>query len=361
MGRQAAFTRCGYRLLINAVLLLAAFQLAGCGKFDRTAIKMPTFKFVTTENLHSIAYVDEQHIWFSGNYGTILFSSDGGSTWTKQETGLNTELLCTMAFADTRRGWAAGTGGTIMHTVDGGTTWSRQQSGVDGHILDMFFLDAERGWAVGEFGLIIHTADGGATWSTLSEPMDTLYNDVYFVDPLTGWIVGEFGTILHTRDGGETWISQTWDDGRDDAVIDDIWERPRPSLYGTWFQDSRRGWIVGMDGIILHTDDGGNIWERLASGTDKPLYSICIRGSRAWITGNKGAYLSSEDGGMVWTVHDEAIKTKYWLRDVAFINETQGLIVGASGTIIRSSDGGQSWDILSGFRYDIDEFGLADF
>lgn len=350
------------RALLIAGLTLTACLAIGCGKFDRSAIKMPTFAFVTTENLHSIAYVDAQHLWVSGNYGTMLFSADGGATWRRQHTGLDTELLCTLSFVDARRGWVAGTGGVIIHTSDGGETWTRQDSGVEGHILDMFFLDPMRGWAVGEFGLILHTQDGGKNWMTLSEPQDTLYNDVFFVDPQRGWIVGEFGTIMHTSDGGQTWQLQSWADDDSVAEEDDaIWERPKPSLYGLWFADAQRGWIVGMDGIILYTADAGATWTRQQSGTDKPLYSISINNNNGWIVGNKGVYLTASDGGMTWHVHEEAIKTKYWLRDIAFVDERNGLIVGASGTIIRSTDAGLNWDIVSGFRYDIDEFGLADF
>ncbi|MEI6126098.1 MAG: hypothetical protein WCQ99_06035, partial [Pseudomonadota bacterium] len=65
-------------------LSLLAILLPCCNKFDRSKIKMPKFDFVTTENIHSISYVDKEHVWVSGNYGTICFSSDGGQTWVKQ-------------------------------------------------------------------------------------------------------------------------------------------------------------------------------------------------------------------------------------------------------------------------------------
>ena len=69
----------------------------------------------------------------------------------------------------------------------------------------------------------------------------------------------------------------------------------------------------------------------------------------------------SDDGGDTWTAKADAIKTKFWLREVSFVDEKHGLIVGARGTIARSDDGGKSWDLISGYRYDMEEFGLADF
>jgi photosystem II stability/assembly factor-like uncharacterized protein len=69
----------------------------------------------------------------------------------------------------------------------------------------------------------------------------------------------------------------------------------------------------------------------------------------------------SSDGGSTWQVKEDAIKTKFWLRKVAFCDAMHGLIVGARGTIVLSDDGGAHWNIISGFTYDMPEFGLADF
>jgi photosystem II stability/assembly factor-like uncharacterized protein len=349
------------KLIQNLILFTVLLSvITGCGKFDRSKIKMPEFDFATTENLHSVALVDEQHIWASGSYGTILFSADGGKTWTKQTSGIEEILLGSIAFANRNEGWAAGVKGTIVHTTDGGRTWAKQQSGVEYDIHDLFFLNARQGWAVGEFGLVLHTDNGGKQWKQQKESSDLFYNDVFFTDSLTGWIVGEYGTILHTQDGGATWQPQECRALA--AAVEDVdWDRPLPALYGTCFINSRQGWIVGLDGIILKTVDGGKTWAMSESPTDKPLYSIVMKGQKGWIVGNKGAYLMSHDGGETWTARGDAIKTKFWLRELSFDDEMHGLIVGARGSIARSDDGGKTWDLVSGYRYDMEEFGLADF
>ncbi len=78
------------------------------------------------------------------------------------------------------------------------------------------------------------------------------------------------------------------------------WEKPLPALYGIVFADRPAGWIVGMDGVILHTADGGMTWKKIDSGTDKPLYSPGGQRRKGWAVGNKGVYLTSSDGGMTW-------------------------------------------------------------
>ncbi len=340
--------------IVSALLILGA-----CGKFDRSKIAMPKMKFITGENLHSVKFIDAGHLWIFGNHGTIYFSGDGAATWTKQETGLEI-LLGDASFVSKDEGWAVGVAGTVIHTTDGGKTWKPQRSGIEKDLLAVFFLDAQQGWAVGEYGTLIHTADGGATWATMMEPEDKGYNNVLFVDQNTGWVIGEFGTILHTEDGGKSWTPQECKDF-DAAVKAAGWDRPKPTLYGICFLDKDHGWLTGMDGVIIRTTDGGKTWNTLPSGTDKPIYSIQIKGNRGWAVGNKGIYLMSEDGGATWHPKDKVIKTKYWLRQIAFNDEKNGLVVGATGTVATTNDGGNTWKIISGFSYEMEEFGLADF
>ena len=134
-----------------------------------------------------------------------------------------------------------------------------------------------------------------------------------------------------------------------------------PALYEVYFEDEDKGWIVGMDGIILKTENGGKLWRKLETDFDTPLYSIAIKGKKGWIVGKEGYYLISEDGGETWEVKDDVIKTRFWLRDVSFSDENNGWVVGARGTVARSTDGGKSWELISGMSYDMPEYGLADF
>ena len=48
--------------------------------------------------------------------------------WRAQSSNTDATLM-DAAFADSSRGWAVGVGGTVLHTSDGGTTWERQNSG----------------------------------------------------------------------------------------------------------------------------------------------------------------------------------------------------------------------------------------
>jgi len=71
-----------------------------------------------------------------------------------------------VSFTDANTGTAVGTYGTILRTTNGGDTWTRQTSGTTEWLFGISFTDANTGTAVGAVGIILHTTNGGATWSS---------------------------------------------------------------------------------------------------------------------------------------------------------------------------------------------------
>jgi len=342
---------------------LLGLLFLGC-KPGRPEFALPKIKMITGENLHSVCVFNPKEVSVFGNYGVIYHTSTGGAgieDWTLQESGIEELLLCEATFIDRNSGWAVGTKGTIIHTLDGGKKWVKQESGTEKNLFSVSFVDARNGCVVGEFGTILHTTDGGGSWEFQSKDSDKMLNSVCFVDNRNGWVVGEFGTILHTTDGGERWKEQRCEDIETKVDMFSFDWKPTPALYEVDFIDRDRGWIVGMEGIILKTENGGKKWRKLETNCDIPLYSIDIKGNKGWAVGNRGYYILSLDGGETWVVKDGLIKTRFWLRDVAFSDENNGWIVGAMGTVAHSTDGGMSWELVSGLSYDMPEYGLADF
>jgi len=346
-----------------AVILLCLFlcsAVAGC-KGRMSSPKPPPNLFkITGANLYDVATVGLDQIWLVGSYGAIYHSMDGGKNWSRQVSGTE-NLLSSITFLNEKRGVISGTYGTLLVTENGGNNWVLQSTGTQEHLLGLYFLNTDLGWAVGTMGTILHTKDGGKTWAFQREQEDIMLNDVCFVDEKTGWAVGEFGTVLHTRDGGKSWVKQKAKTLF--AHEDDIWADEPLTLYGVKFVDQSRGWVVGMEGVLLRTEDGGKSWIDLRDSTNikKPLYDVEIKGNRGWIVGSGGNYLFSEDGGKSWQLMDEAIKTRFWLTGISFSNQDRGWIVGARGAVVKTEDGGKTWTMLSGLTYDVPEFGLADF
>jgi photosystem II stability/assembly factor-like uncharacterized protein len=216
-------------------------------------------------NLVRIHFADSRTGWVVGYGGTILHTTDGGETWTKQVSSTTLRFV-RIHFADFRMGWVVGYGGTILHTTDGGEIWTKQDSGTTLSLVRIHFADSRTGWVVGHGGTILHTTDGGETWKKQVSGTTSHLWQIHFADSRTGWVVGNGGTILRTIDGGKTWTKQ--DSGT------------TLNLVRSHFADSRTGWVVGEGGTILATRDYDlkladlTIYEQIARAKNSPLAGL---------------------------------------------------------------------------------------
>src|SRR5438874_790577 len=80
----------------------------------------------TTNNLHGVACLSPSTCVAVGVGGTILRSTDGGSTWRRQPSGTRDDLL---HVACVRPSTCLAVGfGMILRSTNGGSTWRRQPS-----------------------------------------------------------------------------------------------------------------------------------------------------------------------------------------------------------------------------------------
>ena len=173
------------------------------------------------------------------------------------------------------------------------------------------------------------THDNGASWNRLDINSNVTLHATAFQDANRGLIVGDDGTILATEDGGKTWNPRT--SGTKEHLL---------SIYTVGDQ----AWAGGFDGVLLHSGDGGKTWQPQASGTTMALESIFfLNPTVGWAVGWSGTILRTEDGGKTW----DPIKTdaaSWSLAAVRFVDEKHGWATGFSGQLIHSSDGGKTWE-----------------
>jgi hypothetical protein len=207
----------------------------------------------------AVTCTDAAHAWAVGDGSAILATSDGGATWTPQNSGDNT--LNAVAFADAGHGCAVGYGGLILVTSDGGATWVARQPVADSTLTGVAFADAQTGWAVGSTGypygpVILRTTDGGDTWSSAGPtppPQKIAPSCVAFADPLHGWIGGDAAQLMDTGDGGATWSSPSLSANEADAqrlsFTSPYWASGRPgSAVKLRLQNYPAGWQLSFTG-----------------------------------------------------------------------------------------------------------------
>jgi len=271
--------------------------------------------------------------WITGFGGLILKTVDGGLNWeTYQSVAVPQGIdLWSVYFNDNNTGWVSGTDGTIIRTTNGGNSWLNTGGNLTNEtIIDLYFSSLNNGWAVGHHGKILNTTNSGINWSLQnSNTQDNLFN-VHFRNDLTGWVAGDNG-IIKTTNGGDTWqLSFEF-----------------PWMYSVFFIDENTGWAGGRFGKLVKTTNGGNNWTDQTGGTGATYYSIKFSDqSSGWAVGDYNTIIRTSDGGESWTRQLNGIDNIYLKLSEIFIAEDDGntaWISGYYGYVFKTTNAGVNW------------------
>jgi photosystem II stability/assembly factor-like uncharacterized protein len=283
----------------------------------------------------------EGGVWLGSYNGVVVHALGADAAWNRQPSqAARGNALPATAFADSLHGWAVGDGGTVIHTSDGGRTWSAQDSSVDVGLEGVAFADEHTGFAVGDSGTFLATTDGGSSWTAQSAPSDLpTQTRVYAVATLDGrsaWAVDDSGGVELTIDGGTIWRREQ------------VASRTSP-LFDVTFADDSHGWVAG-DGGILATTDGGRSWTHQALNPTLSAVTFADR-TQGWAVG--GEILRTTDGGANWQdvtprrlVDREVLLFGIAAQDASHVWAvgSRTLSLGHSrGVILYSADSGQTW------------------
>ncbi len=117
--------------------------------------------------LSSIACTNAAHavaVGYDENRAEIWRTTNGGRTWTRVGKKLwplySSVSLSDVVFADATHGWAVGDG-TVIKTSDGGVTWTKQAVGPTNGLNAVSFASRKHGWVAGAGADILTTTTGG--------------------------------------------------------------------------------------------------------------------------------------------------------------------------------------------------------
>ncbi|RJG15607.1 glycosyl hydrolase [Massilia cavernae] len=219
---------------------------------------------------------------------------------------------------------AAGQRGHILYSDDG-KNWTQAEVPVSSDLTALYFPSAQQGWAVGHEGVILHTADGGATWTRqLDGKQAAALMSRHYGKPANP---DEPGARRLQQDA-ESFAAQ----GADKPFLD------------VWFEDDKRGFVIGAFNLILRTEDGGQSWTPWLNRVDNPkalhLYAIRPAGGTLFIAAEQGLVLKYDRAQGRFTSLELPYKgTLFGVTGT----ENMALVYGLRGNAWRSTDGGASW------------------
>jgi len=283
-------------------------------------------------DLRSISFINVNTGWIIGENGTIIKTTNGGTTWDSLNSG-TTQNLRSVKFVNENLGWIVGTD-DILQTTNGGSNWTFQTS-TPTTLNDVDFLNGFTGWAVGTVGRILYTTNGGTNWEQQTSGTMEHFLSADFIDSSKGWCVGSNGSIYYTQTQGQFWAQQNSGTTQD--------------LYSVDFINANTGFTVGYNGTIIKTTNGGTNWELKNSGTTRDLFGIhFFDSSKGWCVGSSGRTFYTQTQAEFWAEHNTGVNKT--LNDIQFPGGMKeyddfsqgviGYIAGDGGTILKTTDGG---------------------
>ena len=279
-------------------------------------------------NEHAIKFdpVNTQNAFLVGENGVIMKSTDNGLTWNQKTSGV-TNILYGVTIVDGNTSFAVGENGIILKTNDGGNTWNLINTGATETLRDIEVSTAGYIMACGDNGIVITSNDLFARWNVTHITSSNL-NQILALPNNELVVVGDNSTCLKSYDGY-------------------LWQQVMVTNEPTNFKG-----VAGMDELHLWILTAGRKmyfpvnqveWsaQNAPSGTLNAIHFFNL--NDGIIVGDNGLILKSTDGGLTWNQPKIQNPTTNNLLDISFSSLNDGITVGDLGANLYSTDGGSTW------------------
>jgi photosystem II stability/assembly factor-like uncharacterized protein len=290
---------------------------------------------------YGIAYAGNGYVYTGSNAGKGYRSTNLGTSWTQLSSNTSSlNWLFAADFTEPRTGVIAGRAGTILRphpTNDSLRLNDRFTSETFRAVQN--FTGSSNVYVAGLGGVTYKSTNNGSTWNPLTLPSGiTTMSAMCFTDPVKGVMVGANGKINYTTDGGKTWTGFTIGTAR---------------YWGVDIKGSI-GYAGNSSGTVVRTTNGGASWTTYSSVGSKYIYSVdVLNDSVAYIsTGlQENSIYKTTNSGLTWDPMFTSGTAS--LFSVKFANDSIGFAAGQKGQIYYTVDRGVTWtQVPSDTNYD---------
>lgn len=299
----------------------------------------------TTQSLNDVYAVNENLVFAVGNNGTILKTTDGGTTWVTKTSG-TAQNLTRVQFANANVGYAIGFNGALLKTLNSGENWNIISTLTTNSLYGLTVIDENILIISGDNGFVRKTINSGNTFTIITVPENTTVSDIQFFTSSTGYAqIGNYdinnlyepiyNKLYKTIDSGLTWLLVTND------FIDTF-----------YFFNEEIGFINKSEiQTICKTNNGGLNFNNLNSSSRLEKNIFSVDGNTVWDLGVSIAlcYCISEcvnkretlDLTLVDQVNacNNIFYGGPYFTAIHFADTLTGYVVGLSGVIFKNSTG----------------------
>ena len=168
-------------------------------------------------------------------------------------------------------------------------------------------------------------------WETIQFEDQSNVLDIDFIDSKHGFLVGSNRLIMESYDGGESWEKRS---------LDDILSEENFRLLDIDFKGSE-GWLIGQPSLVMHTLDAGKSWTRLSLGNKlpgQPYLITTVNDGIAELATTAGAIYETSDSGESWKAKVIDASASGGVRDLRRTSKGDYVSVSSLGNFFSTLD-----------------------
>lgn len=283
-----------------------------------------TGKVKKCSELAALHVFDQGQLFVAGKAGRVVRTLDGGKTWSDIQSVFSSPIYDLYGpLGDLH---AVGLHGAAV-SQDAGDTWKVSKKAKRRYVVRIEGTSADRRFALLEGGAVWAGTTKRSRWTEhkVADRYGSMTLRGLWVDDAQIFVAGN-GCVLRSLDDGVS-FAPVWQ--KPQVHLYGVWGAERAvvavgqhqsaavllrsvdggasfsvqalpslpagpsSLFDVWAGDASDWWAVGKPGIVLHSADGANTWQRVDLNTTDELRRVRgLPGGEAWILGRKKLYVS---------------------------------------------------------------------